>query len=111
MYEEYKSTIRYKGAGEKGGASNGCLNELISAHPRYKGLLIPLYAGGVGWVFLFNCVLSGAAYSDCAVQSLTHLHMLLVTCSTRDVDAALHYELETTTKLAAASALTCLIFT
>jgi hypothetical protein len=61
--------------------------------------------------FLFNCVLSVAAYSDCAVQSLTHRHMLLVTCSTRDVDPALQYELETTAKLAAASALTCLIFT
>ena len=92
MYAGYKSTIRYKGAGERGGASNGCLSELISAHPRYKGLLIPLYA------------ITGH-------KSLTHLHMLLVTCSTRDADAALHYELETTTKLAAASALTCLIFT
>ena len=79
--------------------------------PHTKGLIITLKAGGVGWVFLFNCVLSGAAYSDCAVQSLTHLHMLLVTCSMWDADAALQYELETTSKLAAASALTCLIFT
>jgi hypothetical protein len=87
MYKEYMSTIRYKGAGEKGGggASNGCQSELISAHPPYKGLLFPYTP-------------SSAAYSDCAVQNLTHLHMLLVTCSTRGIDAALHYDLETTTK-------------
>jgi hypothetical protein len=106
------STNRCKGAGGKGGgASNGCLSELTSAHPRYKGPLFPYMQGGWAGFFSFNCVLGGAAYSDCAVQNLTHLHMLLVTCATRVNYAALNYYLETTTKLAAASALTCLFFT
>ncbi len=48
--------------------------------------------------FFFNCVLCIAASSDYAVQNLTHLHMLAVTCATRLVGAALNYHLETTTK-------------
>jgi hypothetical protein len=43
------STIRYKGAGEKGGGGV----ERVSAHPRYKGLLFPYTQGGwAGFFFI-----------------------------------------------------------
>ena len=60
MYEGYKSTNRYKGAGERGGASNGCLSEPISAHPRYKGSSYsPIRrGGGLGFFSLTACRVS-----------------------------------------------------